>query len=272
LKRVLTLSILTSFSLFGGFQEGKILFSKYCSSCHKGYISADKIKENFFNQDNRLLKLDAPTENMLVYAIMDGPKKVGDPSDEEMRQAEIEEYLKEMLYHPDRDASICDPVVLKYYKNKTPLKVKLSDEDIANLAQFFMNYKKERLKKNPPIIKHLSSNYDEKKLLSDAKKSGRFIIIEASSPTCHYCKKMKREVIDSDDIKKLIEKNYIMVEMNIEKEKLPFGLNKHYKHITPSFFFLDSNGKLLADYPGSWNKRDFEMILNQHKSKKKDRK
>ncbi len=255
-------------ALFGGFKEGKELFDKYCSSCHQGYIPADKIKDNFFNKDNKLLKLDAPTVNMLAYAIIDGPKKIGDPSDEEMRQAEIEEYLKEMLYHPDKDASICDPVVMKYYKAKTPLKVKLDDEQIADLAKFFMNYKKQRLKNSKPIVKHLNNVYDENKLLEDAKRDKKNIIIEISSPECYYCNKMRREVIDSNDIKRLVSQNYIFVEINVEKEKIPFKLEKEYKHITPSFFFLDNEGKLLGSYPGSWNKSDFEMILNEHKPKK----
>ena len=268
MKKLIIISAITSIALFGGFKEGKELFDKYCSLCHPGYIPADKIKDNFFNKDNKLLKLDAPTVNMLAYAIMDGPKKVGDPTDEEMRQAEIEEYLKEMLYHPDKDASICDPVVMKYYKPKTPLKVKLDDEQIADLAEFFMKYKKERLKHSKPIIKHLSDSYDEKQLLQDAQKSGKNIIIEVSSPNCHYCKKMKREVIESDDIKRLVSNNYIFIEMNVEKEKIPFGLKKEYKNITPSFFFLDNRGRLLGSYPGSWNKSDFEIMLNEHKPKK----
>ncbi len=268
MKKLIMISVITTVTIFAQFKDGKELFDKYCSSCHKGYIPADKIKQNFFDEDNTLLKLDAPTVNMLVYAIMDGPKKIGDPSDEDMRQAEIEEYLKEMLYHPDKDASICDPTVMKYYKLKKPLKVKLSDDDIANLAEFFMNYKKQRVKNSKPIVKHLSNAYDEKKLLQDAKESGKNIIIEVSSPHCHYCKKMKREVIESDDIKDLLSKNYIFIEMNVEKEKIPFNLKKEYKHITPSFFFLDSSGKLIASYAGSWNKSDFTMILNEHKPKK----
>ncbi len=268
MRKLIIISAISTIALFGGFKEGKELFDKYCSSCHTGYIPADKIKRNFFDEENKLLKLDAPTVNMLAYAIMDGPKKVGDPSDEEMRQAEIEEYLKEMLYHPDKDASICDTTVMKYYKPKQPLNTKLDDEQIADLAEFFMNYKKERLKNSKPVIKHLSDAYDEKKLLQDAKKSGKNIVIEVSSPHCHYCKKMKREVIDSDEIKNILAQNYIMIEMNVEEEKIPFDLKKYYKNITPSFFFLDNQGKLLGSYPGSWNKSDFKMILNEHKPKK----
>ncbi len=268
MKKLLIVSVITTITLFGGFKEGKELFDKYCSSCHSGYVPADKIKENFFEKDNKLLNLDAPTVNMLAYAIMDGPKKVGDPNDEDMRQAEIEEYLKEMLYHPSRDDSICEHTIMKYYKQKKPLNAKLSDEQIADLAEFFMNYKQERLKHSKPIVKHLSKNYDEKQLLKDAQKSGKNIIIEVSSPECFYCNKMKREVINTSDIKKILKSNYIFTEINVDKEKIPFKLIKEYKHITPSFFFLDKKGKLLGSYPGSWNKSDFMMILNEHKPKK----
>ncbi len=267
MKRVLTILLFSVLSLSASYKQGKEIFSKYCSKCHKGYIPADTIKDNFFNKDNKLLNLDAPTENMLAYAIMDGPKRVGDPTDKEMQQAEIEEYLKEYLYHPDPDSSICDNHVMKYYDIKKPFDINLSDEDFANLAQFFMEYKKERLKHTKAVIKVLSRDYDEKKILKDAKESKKAVIIEATSPTCYYCKKMKREVIDSKDIKDILSKNYILVEVNVDRSKLPFNLKKEYKHITPSFFFLSSSGEFIASYPGSWNKSDFKMILNEHKPK-----
>ena len=262
-------SLLLALSLpaTAGYEEGKKIFEAKCASCHSGYVPADKIKENFFEKENKLLNLKAPTVNMLAWAIMEGPRKVGDPNDEEMRQAEIEEYLRESLEHPDPANSICDNMVMKYYEKKEPIKG-LSDEELADLAVYLMEYKKHRIAKAPKVKRKLTKNMDVQALLAEAKKSGKNIIIEASSPSCHYCKKMEREVIDTPEIRKELEKNFILVEVNIDDTRLPLGLDRVYQQITPSFFFLSPDGKMLDHFPGSWNKSDFARMLEAYRPKK----
>ncbi len=41
--------------------EGKEVYEKKCASCHPGYIPMSKLKENFQDYNNTLLKLTAPT-------------------------------------------------------------------------------------------------------------------------------------------------------------------------------------------------------------------
>lgn len=251
------------------FARGEAIFKEKCSSCHAGHIPVDRIKKNFFEMNNTLLHLEAPSVNMLVYAITKGPKKIGDPSDEEMRQAEIEVYLKEYLSHPDRSESICDPTIMRHYATKPPLKAALSDEEYAALARYFMDYGKERKKKQPRAasVKKLSEYSNAKEILAEAKRSHRRIIIEAESKHCHYCRKMKREVIDNAEVRRLLDKGFILISVDVDRSQLPFGLQKVYKHITPSFFFLDENGDLLNHYPGSWKKGDFLQILEENLEK-----
>jgi thioredoxin-related protein len=253
---------------FGGeWEKGKEIFQKKCNSCHSGYVAPDKIKSNFFEHNNTLLKLKAPTENMLVYAINDAPKKIGDPSDPEFRQEEIADFLKEYLEKPERENSICDSFVMKFYETKKPIKG-LSEAEFMALAKFFMDYKRHRKGANQKIIKTLSKDYSEKEIVKEAKASGKNIIIEATSKYCHYCKTFKREVLESKEVADAIAKDYIFIEVDMEKSKLPFGLAKVYQQITPSFFILNQNGKLLKHYPGSWKKRDFLTILKSHKGEK----
>lgn len=154
-------------SLFADFKEGETIFKNKCASCHKDFISLNTLKENFFEKNNELLNLKAPTVNMIAYAIMESPKKIGDPSDVEMQELEIESYLKSYLENPDRFNSICDDHILSFYETKQSMKNQLSDDDYKNLTTYFMEYK-DNVKDEE--VKIFTSTVDEKKILEKAKK------------------------------------------------------------------------------------------------------
>ena len=267
-KLIPTVTLLLALPLAAGYAEGKKLFEAKCASCHPGYISADRIKENFFEKENKLLNLKAPTVNMLAWAITEGPRKIGDPGDAEMRQAEVEEYLREVLEHPEEIESVCDANVKRYYQGKQPV-IRLTDAELADLAAYLLEYKAHRQAKEPPVKRRLGKGFDAKQLLAEAKRSGKVLIIEASSPHCHYCKKMDREVIQTPEIRRRLQKGFILAEVDVEESRLPLGLDKVYRKITPSFFFLSPDGTLLAHFPGSWTRSDFARMLEQYAPKGK---
>lgn len=247
---------------FASFEEGKILFEKECASCHKAYISFKKLKENFFERNNQLLNLTIPTENMLAWAIMESSKKIGDPDDIEMRQIEIEEYLKNYLENPNLLNSICDDTVKQYYKKKEP--IKLSDKKAELLSIYFMGYKKNRLKTVPKEVEVLTQNYNEKRLLEKAQTQGKHFIVYATSKSCYYCKKMDKEVLMLKEIQNVIKDDYIFLKVDVDHIQLPFNLKSHFKGMTPTFFVLTSSGELLNTYPGAWVKNDFLQILKEN--------
>ncbi len=112
----------------------------------------------------------------------------------------------------------------------------------------------------------LLADYDSSKaLLSQAKKQNKIILIEAMSKNCHFCTTMEKEVFSQKNVKDNLSKNFIFVVIDIENKKLPFGLDKDYKGFTPSFFMIDSTGKLKNEYPGAWTEEDFIEILNENK-------
>ena len=245
--------------------EGKKIFNDKCSSCHGTYISISSLKTNFFEKKNTLYNLDTPTENMLAYAIMDSSKKIGDPEDSEMRQIEIEEFLKSYLAKPDLNNSVCDPMITKYYKKKEPMQI--NDNEATNLAQFFMEYKKQRELVHPKTLKVLENGYYEKDILKKAKEQNKSIIIFATSQTCYFCKKMKNNVLNKDDIQSLIDKDFIFLEVDVDNVELPFDLKKNFYGMTPTFFFISNENKLLNIYPGAWVKDDFIAILKKNINK-----
>jgi thiol-disulfide isomerase/thioredoxin len=261
--RLFSLFLLVSLSLYGGYEKGANLFKKKCSSCHAGYIDPELLKKNFFQEGNRLLHLRAPTVNMLDHAMRRGPKKIGDLQDKEMRREEIAVYLEDVLTHPDRSESLFSRTLLHYFEKKHPIS-ELGENEYLDLADFFMEYMKYKSIAKAQNKRHLERPEKLRLLLNEAKRSNKYLIVEASSPTCHYCKRMEREVLSDPEVQKLLQKRFILVEVNVKSEALPGRLAKVYRHITPSFFILDSNGTLIGHYPGSWTRKDFLSILKEH--------
>ena len=266
-KGLMLISVIFIGILNANYEKGQEIFNEKCSSCHTDFIDMKILKTNFLEKENKLLNLTVPTVNMLAYAIMDSPKHIGDKEDPEMQQIEIEEFIKGYLNSPDISNSICEPSIIKYYDKKLFVDYKLSDEDISNLAIYFMNYKKERLKEKPKKIRVLSNNFNEDKLLKEAKESNKKVLVYATSKTCHFCKKMDKEVLSLVDVEKEIQKDFIFLKVDIEDVSLPFNLKKGYRGMTPTFFALNNDGKLENKYPGSWNKSDFLLILKENKNK-----
>ena len=264
IQKIILVFILTFIGANADFMEGKKIFENKCASCHSEHISMKILKENFFVKKNTLLNLKYPTVNMLAYAIVDSPKHIGDKSDPEMQQVEIEEYLR--MYTEDTSLSntICEETIIPYYVKREYKNYDLDEDDFSNLAMFFMEYKKNRLKTHRKKIIVLSKNYDESKLLVDAKEQNKKLLIYATSETCHFCKKMEKKVLSLEDVKSNISKDFIFVKIDVDKIKLPFNLKKGYKGITPTFFVVNGEGKVLNKYPGSWNKTNFLLILKEN--------
>ena len=258
--RILLFCLFLFVNLNADYKDAKAIFKNKCSSCHGDFIAINILKENFFEKNNKLLNLKAPTVNMLAYAIMDSPKKIGDPNDEDMRQVEIENYLKSYLEKPDKFNSICDEHILKFYETKKPVKG-LSSEDYSKLALFFMEYKNNlaKVSKNEELLEN-----DENSILKKAQKENKKIIVYATSASCFFCKKMDKEVLSLDEIKNKINEHYIYLKIDVDKNKLPFDLQKVYKEITPTFFIVSKDGTYLKQYPGSWAKSDFLEILKEN--------
>ncbi len=258
--KVLLFCLFIFVNLNADYKDGEAIFKNKCSSCHGNFVAVNTLKENFFEKNNKLLNLKAPTVNMLAYAIMDSPKKIGDPKDIEMRALEIEGYLKSYLEKPDKFNSICDEHILQFYETKKPV-LGLTAEDYTNLAIFFMEYKNNLSSKSE--TKELVSN-DESLVLQKAQKENKKIIVYATSKTCFFCKKMDREVLASVDVKKKIDENFVYMKVDVDETKLPFELKKVYKEITPTFFIVSKEGNYIKQYPGSWTKSDFLEILKEN--------
>ena len=95
--------------------------------------------------------------------------------------------------------------------------------------------------------------------LSLSKQNNKPIMLKLTADNCKYCIKMDNEVLSDNEVKHLVDENFIMLSINVSKEVVP--LNLKYS-VTPTFVFIDKNEKIISKLPGSWNKKDFIDLLN----------
>jgi len=246
--------------LFGN--EGKVLFAKHCVSCHKPFVSMSKLKENFLDHNNTLLKLKAPTLNQLSYRLK---QRIGNPKgDNEIHRMEVTAFMSDYVYHPDKEKSVCLADVIQHFKTMPSLKGKVSKDELEEIGTYLYDFDNE-------VVKEKSIKYEGfDKALKRAKKEHKIIMIKAMTKECHFCRKMEREVMIEKEVVKAIEKDFIPVSIDISIHTLPLGIKTK---LTPSFIFIDANAKVLMNVPGAWAKMDFIELLKEAKlSTQKDRK
>ena len=261
IKNIAFFLLFFTLSLHADYDTGKEIFKQKCSSCHGGFISGKILEDNFLKKDNKLLKLTSPTVNMITYFLKEDANHIGDNNDPEMQKMEIQEYIKDYVYHPNRQNSIIREEFLRYFDKKESMIGKVSEDEISQIVDYLFEYK-DRREKVEQKEKLKSTSIDN--VLSEAKKQNKLVIVEAMSKTCYYCEKMEKNVLSKPDIVSAMNKDFIFLKVDVDERELPLGLKKHYKKLTPSFFIVDSDGKLLNSYPGSWTKEDFFEIMREN--------
>ena len=101
---------------------------------------------------------------------------------------------------------------------------------------------------------------DYESALEQAKKEHKKVMIMFTLGGCHVCEKMKAEVYTQKEVMDYVEKYFVPLDLNLDvddKEGFQvFG--------TPTFYFLDSNGKQIGDAKvGGSNTMGFMKKLKQ---------
>lgn len=255
----IALAILLYFNVLYA-MEGKEVYEKKCASCHQGYISMSKLKENFQDYNNTLLKLSAPTLNQLSYRLK---KSIGDPKgDNEIHRMEVAAFISEYVQYPDRQKSLCLDEVMQSFKTMPSLKGKISEDELEAVSTYIYEFDEKTVEKN-------SVQYEGfEQALQKAKKEHKIIMIKVMTKDCYYCKKMDREVMVEKEVVDRLEEDFISVAIDVSTTQLPLGLKAEF---TPSFIFIDENGTVLMNLPGAWNKTDFLDILKEAKTKQSEK-
>jgi tetratricopeptide (TPR) repeat protein len=84
------------------------------------------------------------------------------------------------------------------------------------------------------------------------------VIVEFMRPNCAGCLKMEHEVFSDAAIQKYVSENFVPLRQNILANR---AVRSRYAAIwTPSFYFLNFDGKLLWFVEGALSKEDFLTI------------
>ena len=94
------------------------------------------------------------------------------------------------------------------------------------------------------------------------KRTGKIIMIDVVRSDCHYCSDMQKKVFDNKEMSEWLEERFIAVKLNLDFDELPLGIHVYF---TPTFFFVDTDQKIIKKIPGSWNIQDFKDLTKNIK-------
>ncbi len=112
----------------------------------------------------------------------------------------------------------------------------------------------------------LSTNIDYKNALIKAKDEHKIIMIMLEKENCHFCKKMEDEVFTDKNVSTILDRDFILVKLDVNRDELPLGLEKG---MTPTFAFVKENGVIFYLIRGAWKRDDFISLLKYVKRKSK---
>lgn len=101
-----------------------------------------------------------------------------------------------------------------------------------------------------------------KTALENAKKENKPVFVMLYADWCPHCNQMKKEVFSDPNVMNFLNKNYICVWKNIEKEEGIALKNKFKTTSLPAFLFLDTNETLVYALKGEIKTPEFLAEAN----------
>ncbi len=108
------------------------------------------------------------------------------------------------------------------------------------------------------------------KALSKAKKENKLVFVDTYFTGCIPCEQMDRDVFPNAVVSKEMEKNFVMLKVNVFTEKLGDTIKvQHILNGFPTFLVLNSDGNLVSSVSGFKDPGDLISFLNNAKIRAK---
>ncbi len=102
--------------------------------------------------------------------------------------------------------------------------------------------------------------------LKSATKEGKIVMVMLSQEGCDACWYMDEVVFEDDDVISELQMDFIPVHFDVKRDTLP----KPFSYIgTPTFYFLNAEGKKIERLNGAANVKDFTNVMRDVKAKVK---
>ncbi len=99
-----------------------------------------------------------------------------------------------------------------------------------------------------------------KAAVSSMGKTDKLVLMIYTADDCPECAYMKKKVFHDPKVEKYLRANYVIVEKNVHRDKLPDGYD--YFGI-PTMFFIDKNGHKTETIVGSKRAQPFLIELRR---------
>ncbi|CAA6821380.1 MAG: Beta-lactamase-like [uncultured Sulfurovum sp.] len=234
-----------------------------------GYMSRRSALENTKNY-LALLKKE------VLAGIEDGLSK-----EEIIEKVKLLSFSEDRLYdiwHPRNVASAYEEL-----KNSLPKKKDITDEMSIIESRMLIELEKSKFKEPsviPPklepqskkIVEPLSHKQIEHKVprlqyksfesaINIASEKKKIVLIKVRSTVCKYCDQLERVISKNIKVKKILNKYFELVEINVDHETLPMNLSVRS---TPTLIFIEpSNQKVLMQLAGIRALGELLEVLNE---------
>jgi len=106
----------------------------------------------------------------------------------------------------------------------------------------------------------ITKDADFKSIYLDKNNSNKLVLMIYTAKTCPQCAYMKKKVFKETKVKNFMDKHFVILEKDINKDDLPKGFN--YFGI-PTMFFINQQGNKVAKFIGSSRAKPFLKKLEK---------
>ena len=115
------------------YNQGEKIFENKCMECHQKSMPIPLLMKNFIEENNKTLKLKAPTGNEISFRLK---QQIGNKEDLEFHLHQTNDFLKDYLYNPDLSKTICLHGVIRHFKVMPSMKAKITEREIEDVNYF----------------------------------------------------------------------------------------------------------------------------------------